>query len=108
MTKETAKEGRVSVKHYQYYINSMKAILFVSVVALFMVAEAFKVCSNLILAEWTKNFNPETNWNYIGYYSLMAFACTSSGGLSNLWLQYRAAAASTCVHASILTKLMHA
>ena len=32
-----------------------------------------KVGSNLVLAEWTAHFSPETNWNYIGYYRFHIF-----------------------------------
>ena len=45
MTTEKKAEGRVSVKHYKYYIQSMNTWMFVLVVMLFLGAEAFKVTS---------------------------------------------------------------
>ena len=43
MTTEKKAEGRVSVKHYKYYFQSMNTWMFVLVVMLFLGAEAFKV-----------------------------------------------------------------
>ena len=76
---ETKAEGSVDWKHYRFYLKSMTVWMFAVVCLLFLVAEAFKVGGNLILAEWTKNFDPETNWNYIGYYCLLALFCSAAG-----------------------------
>ena len=101
-------EGRVSLKHYKFYLNSMNIWLFILVVLLFLIAEGFKVGGNLVLAYWTENFDSSTNWNYIGYYSIFAVACTLSGMVSQIGCQYRAAAASQKLHQSLLDKTMHA
>ena len=45
MTRETKVEGRVSVKHYKYYFDSMNICIFVIVVLLYLLAEGFKVIS---------------------------------------------------------------
>merc|ERR1712032_1651455 len=108
MTTEVKTEGRVSIKHYKYYFTSMNAGLFVLVVLLFLGAEAFKVGSNLVLAEWTAHFSAETNWNYIGYYSLLGFFCTATGMLSTIGAAFRSAAASEKIHEALLDKTMHA
>merc|ERR1719350_1017727 len=108
MTTEKKAEGRVSVKHYKYYIQSMNTWMFVLVVMLFLGAEAFKVGSNLVLAEWTQNFNKDTNWNYIGYYSLLGFFTTLVGMFSTIGSAFRGAAASEKIHEALLLKTMHA
>jgi len=108
IAKEVKAEGRVSVKHYSFYLKSMNVGLFILVVLLFLVAEGFKVGGNLVLAFWTENFDPDTNWNYIGYYSIMALACTLAGMIGQISCQYRAAAASGKLHQSLLDKTMHA
>ena len=79
ISKEVKAEGSVDWKHYRFYLKSMTIWKFVVVCIIFLVAEAFKVGGNLILAEWTKNFDPDTNWNYIGYYCLLAIACSAAG-----------------------------
>ena len=43
MTKEVKAEGRVSIKHYKYYFDSMGMSIFLFIVLLFLVAEGFKV-----------------------------------------------------------------
>ena len=108
IAKEMKAEGRVSLKHYKFYLNSMNIWLFILVVFLFLIAEGFKVGGNLVLAYWTENFDSSTNWNYIGYYSIFAVACTLSGMVSQIGCQYRAAAASQKLHQSLLDKTMHA
>jgi len=108
IAKEVKTEGRVSLKHYKFYLSSMNIGLFILVVLLFLIAEGFKVGGNLVLAFWTENFDADTNWNYIGYYSILAFACTLSGMISQISCQYRAAAASEKLHHSLLDKTMHA
>ena len=67
-----------------------------------------KYLSALVLADWTANFDVSTNWNYIGYYSLLALACSMAGMLSQIGSQYRAAAASKQIHAALLERTMHA
>merc|ERR1719189_2074772 len=108
MTKEVKTEGRVSIRHYKYYFSSMNAGLFVLVVLLFLGAEAFKVGSNLVLAEWTAHFSEDMNWNYIGYYSLLGLFCTTTGMLSTIGAAFRSAAASQKIHEALLDKTMHA
>ena len=76
---ETSAEGRVSWRHYRFYLNSLNISLFVLVIALFLAAEAFKVGGNLVLAQWTENFSRESNGSYIGYYCLLALACSITG-----------------------------
>ena len=57
----------------------MNITLFVLVIALFLAAEAFKVGGNLVLAKWTENFSPDSNTSYIGFYCLLALACSVTG-----------------------------
>ena len=76
---ETSAEGRVSWRHYQFYLRSLNISLFLLVILLFLAAEAFKVGGNLVLAQWTENFSRESNGTYIGYYCLLALACSVTG-----------------------------
>merc|ERR1719430_1738013 len=86
----------------------MKTGLFLIVIFFFLLSEGLKVGSNLVLAEWTENFDPNTNWNYIGYYSLLAFFTTLAGMMSQIGASFRSAAASDNLHKSLLDKTMHA
>ena len=126
ISKEVKGEGRVSLRHYKFYLQAMGFGLFAIVIFLFIIAEAFKVGGNLgkilfsyvfdafkylttlVLADWTANFDVSTNWNYIGYYSLLALACSLAGMLSQIGSQYRAAAASKQIQAALLERTMHA
>ena len=76
---ETSAEGRVSWRHYKFYLDSLNILLFLLVIALFLAAEGFKVGGNLVLAQWTENFSRESNASYIGYYCLLALACSVTG-----------------------------
>ena len=76
---ETSAEGRVSWRHYKFYLDSLNILLFLLVIALFLAAEGFKVGGNLVLARWTENFSRESNASYIGYYCLLAMACSVTG-----------------------------
>ena len=107
-SKESKAEGRVSWRHYICYLKSMNILLFVVVIFLFLVAEAFKVGGNLTLAKWTENFSSDTSGTYIAYYGLMALACSLAGMLSQMGCQFRAAEASRKIHQSLLEKTMHA
>ena len=61
-----------------------------------------------MLAEWTEHFSPDTNWNYIGFYSLLVLVCTVVGMFSIMGAAFRGAVASDKIHAALLTKTMHA
>jgi len=106
--KEIKAEGSVSWRHYSYFLKSMTIWKFVVICFLFLLAEVFKVSGNLVLAEWTENFDPYTNWNYIGYYCLLALLCTLAGMISQMGTQFRAAEASRKIHHSLLETTMHA
>ena len=105
---EKSSEGRVSLKHYIFYLKSMNMGLFFIVLFIFMSAEAFLVGGNLILSSWTSNYNPETNAKYIGLYALMGALCSVCGMLSHIGIGYRGAAASDKLHRAMLEKTMHA
>ena len=105
---EKSAEGRVNVKHYLFYLKSMQIGLFLIVLAFFFAAEAFKVGGNLVLADWTAEFSPDTNLKYIGLYALMAVICSMAGMISQISCNYRCAAASLKLHNSMLNKTMHA
>ena len=107
-TTEVKEEGRVDWRHYQYYIKSMTVWKFVWVCFLFLVAEAFKVGGNVILAEWTKNYDPDRKWSFIGYYTLLAVGCSGAGMWSQMGCQFIAAEASRKIHLSLLDKTLHA
>ena len=78
-SKESSAEGRVSWRHYRFYLQSLNIPVFLLVITLYLAAEAFKVGGNLVLAQWTENFSRETNGRYIGYYCLLALACSVTG-----------------------------
>lgn len=106
--KEKSEEGRVSVKHYWFYLKSMNIWLFMLALFYFVTAEAFKVAGNLVLADWTDNFEPGNNLYYLGMYTLMAIICSITGMLSQVNTNNRCAAASVKLHESLLDKTMHA
>ena len=106
--KEKSEEGRVSVKHYWFYLKSMNIWLFMLALFYFATAEAFKVAGNLVLADWTDNFEPGNNLYYLGMYTLMAIICSITGMLSQVNTNNRCAAASVKLHESLLDKTMHA
>jgi ABC-type multidrug transport system fused ATPase/permease subunit len=106
--KEIAAVGSINTKHYACYFKSMNMYFFLIVLLFFLGSEAFKVGGNLVLADWTSNFKPSTNWQFIGYYSLMAFLCSFTGAASQLGMSYRSAAASQKIHDSLMEKTMHA
>ena len=93
-SKETKSEGSVNWRHYRFYLRSMTVWKFVVVCVVFLVSEAFKVGGNLVLADWTENFSAASNWSYIGYYCLLAIACSAAGMSSQMGCQFRAAEAS--------------
>ena len=105
---EKTAEGRVSLRHYAFYLRSMNIWLFLVVLFYFAASEAFKVGGNLVLADWTTYFEEETNLYYIGLYTLMAVICSMAGMLSQITCNYRCAAASNKLHASMMDKTMHA
>merc|ERR1719225_1281236 len=107
-SKETKSEGSVNWKHYRFYLRSMTVWKFVVVCVVFLVSEAFKVGGNLVLADWTENFSAASNWSYIGYYCLLAIACSAAGMSSQMGCQFRAAEASRKIHHSLLETTMHA
>ena len=110
-SKETKSEGSVNWRHYRFYLQSMTVWKFTVVCIIFLVSEAFKVGGNLVLADWTENFDlPEayTNWSYIGFYTLLALGTTLTGMGSQIGCQFRAAEASRKIHHSLLDKTMHA
>lgn len=106
--KEKSAEGRVSVKHYWFYIKAMNPWLFLLTLFYFLAAEAFKVAGNLVLADWTDNFSPDSNLYYLGMYTLMAIICSITGMLSQINCNNRCAAASVKLHESLLDRTMHA
>ena len=69
----------MSWRHYKFYLLSLNIPIFVLIIAIFLAAEAFKVGGNLVLAQWTENFPSQSNASYIGYYSLLALACSVTG-----------------------------
>ena len=110
-SKETKSEGSVNWRHYRFYLRSMTVWKFVLVCIIFLVSEAFKVGGNLVLADWTENFDVPTafsNWSYIGFYTLLALGTTLTGMGSQIGCQFRAAEASRKIHHSLLDKTMHA
>ena len=93
-SKENQSEGSVNWRHYRFYLRSMTVWKFVVVCIVFLLAEAFKVGGNLVLADWTENFGTASNWSYIGYYCLLAIACSAAGMSSRMGCQLRATEAS--------------
>ena len=105
---ETKAEGSVNWRHYAFYLRSMNLPLFVLVLCFFLATQAFKVGGNLILAEWTKNFSPDSSWSYIGLYSLLLVLGSLASMGSQAGCQLRAVEASRKIHHSLLEKTMHA
>ena len=107
--KEKSAVGRVSVRHYSYYFRAMKLPLVAIILVIYLSVEGFKVGGNLVLADWTENAGDKSkNWLYIGYYSLLAVLCATSGMFGQLTARFRMATASFKIHQSLLDKTMHA
>jgi ATP-binding cassette subfamily C (CFTR/MRP) protein 1 len=86
----------------------MNLLCCVLVVFFFLLGEALKVGSNVVLADWTSHFEASTNWTFIGYYALTSCLCSLSGMVSQIGISFRSAVASKKIHTSLMDKIMHA
>jgi len=78
------------------------------VLIFFLAGEALKVGSNLVLVDWTSQFDPTSNWSFIGFYTLTTCLCSLCGMVSQMGISFRSAAASKKIHTALMEKTMHA